>query len=122
MSRSRARRCSATACGKSSPSRTCISRVSRESSISLLDQTDENLLQRTLIRLEIFERDARVVEVGEKVGYVHPSRLGVVGVDQLAAVRGQFQPVAGEFGRDLLKLGVQLQRQLFAAEFAHQLV
>src|SRR5215212_5437663 len=72
--------------------------------------------------MEIFERDAGLVEVGEKVGYIHPPRLGVVSVDQLAAIGGQFQPVAGESGRDLFQPVVQLQRQLFAAEFAHQLV
>ena len=53
-----------------------------ESSSLLPDQTDENVLQRALRRLEVLEADAGAVEIAQQRGDAGALALGVVGVDR----------------------------------------
>ena len=47
--------------------------------------------------------------------------LGVIGIDQFAAVAAERKLVGGKRGRNALQFVLQLQRQLLLAELAHQL-
>src|SRR5947209_2002589 len=101
---------------RTSPSRTCRLRGLRGSSPSLLYQTDENVFQRALFRVDILEFYAHSVEVGEQSGYVCALSLRVVCVDQFATICRKFQFIVSKVARDPVELAMQLQRQLLLAE------
>ena len=83
-------------------------------------QADENVLQRALCRVQIPKPDAGGLQRVEQRGDAGALALGVVGVGQLLAVGGEGEMVGVERRRDGVDGLVQLQRQLLAAELAHQ--
>src|SRR5271166_2301134 len=100
MSTGPARRCSASACAGCAPSRMHRSTGPRGDSWLLPHEADEDILQRTLRRVQILEPDPGATDVVEQTGDPGALVLLVIGVNQLAAVVRQCQPVAGERRRD----------------------
>src|SRR5437588_6249795 len=100
MSRSPATRCFATACGRCGPFHRRRSPALRRGSSLLPDQTDENVLQRALRRLEVLEADAGAVEVLQERGDASALPLAIVGVDEVHAGGGECQVMRREFPRN----------------------
>src|SRR5204863_8650812 len=111
----------ASACAGCAPSRTCRSHGWRERSLVLPQQADEDIFQRALRRLQILEPDSCLVQIVEQRGDAGALALRVVRVDQLAAVAGKPQMMAGKLGGYRVQRIVQLQSQLLPTELAHQL-
>src|SRR2546421_4612175 len=99
MSRSPATRCFAAACGRCGPFHRRRSPALRIGSSLLPDQTNENVLQRALRRLEVLEADARAVEVLQQGRDAGALALRIVSIDEVHAGRGQRQTMRCEFVR-----------------------
>src|SRR3984885_11564086 len=120
MSRSPARLRSGTRCARSATFRTRKSRARRRCSWLVPQQADENILQRALRRVQIPKPDTGGLQRIEQRGDAGAFAPGVVGVDQLLAVGAERQMEGFKRRGDRVDGLVQLQRQLLAAELAHQ--
>src|SRR4051812_29490235 len=96
MSRWRAPRCSASACGRCAPSRTCRWRGWRGDSCVRPHEADEDLFERALPRLQILELDPELGELAEQRRDAGTLVLGVEREDELLALARQLERVAGE--------------------------
>src|SRR6185369_15389571 len=92
----------------------------RADSSIFLHQADEDVLERALCRLEILEANAGVVELLQQPREPRAVTVGIVGIRELAAVGRALERVARQRSGNLGQRLLQLQRQLFAAELAHQ--
>src|SRR3954447_2865521 len=86
----------------------------------LVDEADDNVLERALLRVEVLEADAGVAYPPEQRG--HPSALGigVEHVEQLVAVRLEREVPFRKLGRDRRHRLDEVQGQLLLAELLHQ--
>ena len=86
----------------------------------LVDQADEDVLERALAGVQVLEADAEVAHPPEQGRDAGPLGIGVEGVEQFVAVGLERQVPFGELGRDRLHHLGEVQGQLLAAELLHQ--
>jgi hypothetical protein len=71
--------------------------------------------------VQVAHADPGLGEIGEERGDAAAPGLGVVGVDELVALRRQLEPVGGEPVGHRRERRLQLQGQSLLAELAHEL-
>ena len=85
-----------------------------------MDEADEDLFERALVRVEVGEIDAEIAQAGEQRRHAGALGVAIEDVAQLTPVGDQLQLPIGEFGRDGGEGGSKLDGQLLAAELLHQ--
>src|SRR4029079_16567741 len=83
-------------------------------------QVSEDLFERALFGAQVLEVDAELAELPQQPGDAGAVGLRVEGVDEVIAIGGQRELAARELRRYLLERVLQMQRELLAAELAHQ--
>src|ERR1700675_1235038 len=88
-------------------------------SCPLAHQTDENILQRALLGLQILDHDRQLAQALEQLGNIDAVRA-VCRVYKIHALGLEFEIPGTQFGGDSIERCLQMQGQLLLAEFFHQ--
>src|SRR5262249_53285803 len=85
-----------------------------------MHQGNEDVLQRALLGVEVFEIDVEFVQPAQQAGDAGFGSLRVKRIDKLMAIAGEFEMIAVQAIGHFVERRLQFERQLLLAELLHQ--